>query len=109
MFLKPDASVMLLYIPGLPFLLFRRIFGRLGPRSVFLVWTAALKKIITLDVLSKICVSAIDLYCVYKNPGESVSHPLLHCQFAGVLQNSISALSGLSWLREWWISWHVGN
>lgn len=52
MFLKPDASVMLLYIPMLPFLLFRRVSGRLGPRSVFLVWTAALKKILTLDVLS---------------------------------------------------------
>jgi hypothetical protein len=46
------------------------------------VWSMGLGKFLTMDNLLKLCVIVIDRYCMCKRDGESVDHPLLHCEVA---------------------------
>jgi hypothetical protein len=47
-------------------------------REVFLVWTAPLEKILTMDILRKLHVIVVDWCCMCKS-GEVIDHILLHC------------------------------
>jgi hypothetical protein len=59
-------------------------FGNLGCARVtfFLVWIAALGKILTIDNLHQRHIVVLDWCCVCKCDGEFVDHLLLHCLVA---------------------------
>jgi hypothetical protein len=67
------------------------VFGDVRPplRVAFFAWSAALAKILVLDNLRKRKITVIDWYCMCKKSGETFDHPLLHCEIANALWNSI--------------------
>jgi hypothetical protein len=68
------------------------------PRAAFFVWSAALRKILTLDNLWKRQVVVINRYFMCKKDGESVNHLLLHCEVVHALWCNIFSRLGLSWV-----------
>jgi hypothetical protein len=64
---------------------------------VFFVWSAVLRKILTLDNLRKKHVIVINRCYMCKKDGESVDHLLLHCKVAHELRCNIFSRLGLSW------------
>jgi hypothetical protein len=62
----------------------------------FFAWSAALGKILTIDNLRKEHVIVIDKRCMCKRHRESLD-PLLHCEAACDLWNTIFSYFGLSW------------
>jgi hypothetical protein len=67
-------------------------------KVAFFVWSAALRKILTLDNLRKRRVVVIDICCMCKMNRESVDHLLLHCEVARALWNAIFGRFSLSWV-----------
>jgi hypothetical protein len=67
-------------------------------KVAFFAWTAAHGKILTLDNLRKKRVIVIDRCCMCKMNGESVDHPLLHCEVARALWIAIFSRFSLSWV-----------
>jgi hypothetical protein len=63
---------------------------------VFFVWSAALRKILTLDNLRKKHVIVINRCYMCKKDGESVDHLLLHCKVAHEFRCNIFSRLGLS-------------
>jgi hypothetical protein len=66
----------------------------------FFAWSAALRKILTLDNLRKRHVIVIDRCCMCKRNGESVDYLLLHCEVARALWNAVFSHFGLSWVMS---------
>jgi hypothetical protein len=64
--------------------------------AVFLAWTAALGKILTVNNLRKRRVITVDRCCLYKRNGKLVDHILLHCDMASALWNALFTRFGLS-------------
>ena len=50
----------------------------------FFMWTAALRKILTLDNLRRNIV-VVGWYCMCKNSEKSTDHLLIHCEVARVM------------------------
>jgi hypothetical protein len=67
-------------------------------KVAFFAWTAAQRKILTLDNLRKKRVIVIDRCCMCKMNGESVDHLLLHCEVARALWNAIFSRFSLFWV-----------
>jgi len=72
-------------------------------KVAFFAWTAAQRKILTLDNLRKKRVIVIDRCCMCKMNGESVDHLLLHCEVARALWNVIFSRFSLSWVMPLWL------
>ena len=58
-------------------------------RVAFLVWTAALGNILTIDNLRKWVILILNWCCTCKRYGESVDHLLIHCSFVSDLWSSV--------------------
>jgi hypothetical protein len=67
-------------------------------RVAFLVWSAALGKILTHDNLRKRNVVVIEWCCMCKKNRESMDHLLLHCEVARDLWSCIFILFGIEWV-----------
>lgn len=79
----------------------------------FSTWTAANRKILTLDNLKRRNINIFNKCCMCKSDGESVCHLLLHCSQAYNLWTFIFSLFGVSWvIPNWFIEllacWHGG-
>jgi len=69
-------------------------------RAAFFVWTAALGKILTLNILRKRYVIVINRCCMCKKTGKFVDHILLHCDMASALWSSLFSRFGMSWVMS---------
>jgi hypothetical protein len=67
-------------------------------RVAFFVWSTALGKILTHDILRKRIFVVIDWCCMCKKNGESMDHLLLHCEVARDLWSYIFSLFGIEWV-----------
>jgi hypothetical protein len=67
-------------------------------RAVFISWSAALGKILTVDNLRKRNIIIVDRCCLCKRDGETVDHLLLHCDVASTLWFHVFAQFGMSWV-----------
>ena len=71
---------------------------KIPSRVAFFVWTATLRKCLTIDNLRKRKVWILDWCYMYKRNVESVDHLFLHCPFALDLWSMVLALLGVSWV-----------
>ena len=62
---------------------------KIPSRVAFFVWTAALRKCLTIDNLRKRRVWILDWCYMYKRNGESVDHLFLHCPLASDLWSMV--------------------
>jgi hypothetical protein len=67
-------------------------------RVAFLVWSAALGKILTHDNLRERNVVVIEWCCMFKKNGESIDHLLLHCEVVRDLWSYIFILFEKEWV-----------
>jgi|UniRef100_A0A2N9G010 hypothetical protein len=67
-------------------------------RVAFLIWTAVLGKLPTIDNLRKRKMVLVNRCCMCKANEESVDHLLLHCPLAKELWDSVLSLFGVSWV-----------
>jgi hypothetical protein len=67
-------------------------------KVAFFTWSAALRKILTMDNLRKRHFILVNRYCLCKLNGESVDLLLLHCEVANALWNAIFSHFRLSWV-----------
>ena len=68
------------------------------PRVTFLVWAAAMGRILTIDNLRKRHVIVIDWCYMCKECGESIAHLLLHCLAAREIWNFIFSMFNIFWV-----------
>jgi hypothetical protein len=68
------------------------------PRVAFFVWTAALGKILTMDILCKRNIMVAEWCCMCKHGGESIDHLFLHCEVATEIWSGILQLFGIAWV-----------
>ena len=71
---------------------------KIPPRVAFFVWSAALRKCLTIDNLRKRKVWILDWCYMCKSKGESVDHLFLHCPVAMDLWSMVLGLFGVSWV-----------
>ena len=71
---------------------------KIPSRVAFFVWTAALRKCLTIDNLRKRKVWILNWCYMCKRNGESVDHLFLHCPFALDLWSMVLGLFGVSWV-----------
>jgi len=81
------------------------------PRMSFFVWTATLRKILTLDNLRKRNIIVMEWCYMCKISGESIDHLFLHYMVAIELWRTIMQMFGVEWvmprsvkdmLGSWW-------
>jgi hypothetical protein len=81
------------------------------PRMAFFVWTATLRKILTLDNLRKRNIIVMEWCYMCKISGESIDHLFLHYMVAIELWRTIMQMFGVEWvmprsvkdmLGSWW-------
>jgi hypothetical protein len=64
----------------------------------FFVWTAVLRKTLTLDNLRKKNVVVVEWCCVCTKSGKSIDNLLIHCEVAKKLWSYILTLFGVEWV-----------
>ena len=79
----------------------------------FLVWTAALGKVLTTDNLRKRRLTLLDWCCMCKANGESIDHLFLHCSIARDLWSLVFSIFGVWWVMpchvlELLLCWSTG-
>jgi hypothetical protein len=67
-------------------------------RVSFFVWTAILRKILTMDNLRNRGIIVVDWCCMCKQHGESVNHLLLHCEVARALWSMVFSIFAVTWV-----------
>ena len=71
---------------------------KIPSRVAFFVWTAALRKCLTIDNLRKRKVCILDWCYMCKCNSESVNHLFLHCPVASELWDMVFGLFGVNWV-----------
>jgi hypothetical protein len=79
------------------------LWNKVPLRVTFFAWSAILGKILTMDNLRKRHVIVIDWCYTCKKNREIVDHPLLYCEIACALWNTIFNNVGLVWVMPSWV------
>jgi hypothetical protein len=82
---------------------------KVPPRVAFFVWTATLRKILTLDNLRKRNIIVMEWCFMCKSFGESIDHLFLHCMVATELWRTILQIFGVEWVMPWSVKDMLGS
>jgi hypothetical protein len=72
--------------------------SRVPYKVAFFTWLVAQGKILTIDNLRHRRIWVLDWCFMCKRAGESVSHLMLHCEYAQELWSMIFCMFGISWV-----------
>ena len=83
--------------------------SKVPTKVAFILWTAAMGKILTIDNLQKRRILIFDWCCMCKSVGETVNHLLLHCSIAYELWSMIFTLFGVKWVMPEGVEDHLNS